>query len=337
MESAVAASLQSDCLPRSCRIVDLRCLGAGELDSLLFEESLEWRAKLDWDFSKVAKLVRRLADGQQLSGAAILDRGEVAGCGYVGLTGDKGVIVDVYVRPNWRSENSEALLFCILFEALIRTPEVRRVESELMLPRAFPEPLFRALPVRSFDRLLMKRDASVLLPPCRASAVRRFQFEAWRECHHDPAAQILSLSYNGNVDSQMCDQYRTVAGARRILNNVVDVQGSDTFCRRASLIAFDMATGLAAGVALASFVADDVGHISELCVVPAARGAGLGYELLRRSAAALAEAGSARISLTVTAGNEDAIRLYSGCGFRVVRRFSAWAWDRPGDSAHALD
>jgi ribosomal protein S18 acetylase RimI-like enzyme len=88
-----------------------------------------------------------------------------------------------------------------------------------------------------------------------------------------------------------------------------------------------MATGRAAGISLGSFVADEVGHIAELCVMPDARGAGLGYELLRRSAAALRSAGAKRISLTVTAANKGAVGLYTNCGFREVRRFHAYVWE----------
>ena len=93
-------------------------------------------------------------------------------------------------------------------------------------------------------------------------------------------------------------------------------------------MAFDMATGLAAGMSLSSFVADDVGHIAEICVAPDARGAGLGYELLGQSIAMLRGAGAQRVSLTVTASNEEAVRLYTRCGFREARRFYAYVWER---------
>jgi len=50
----------------------------------LLEETGEWSRKLDWDFSKSRDLVRQLADAGALGGAALLDRGEVAGYGYTG-------------------------------------------------------------------------------------------------------------------------------------------------------------------------------------------------------------------------------------------------------------
>jgi ribosomal protein S18 acetylase RimI-like enzyme len=42
---------------------------------------------------------------------------------------------------------------------------------------------------------------------------------------------------------------------------------------------------------------------------------------------ALRLAGARRITLTVTANNEDAIRLYERCGFEEVRRFFAYVWE----------
>jgi ribosomal protein S18 acetylase RimI-like enzyme len=311
------------------RCVDLRQLSARDLDPLLLEETAEWRRELDWNFSKSADLVRKLADGVGLAGVALLDRGEVAGYGYSGLEEHKGLIWDVYVRPGWRSGNAEAVLFRVLMDALIGTARVRRIESQLMLVEtASANALQRQRSVRLFERLLMTRDADTLLAPGRASTTLRFRFEPWSDQHYDPAATVLSLAYAGHTDSQINDHYRTFAGAMRFLHDLVQFPGSAIFHRSASYIAFDATTGQVAGISLASFIDDDVAHITELCVTPQARGAGLGYELLRQSAETLRGAGAKRISLTVTAANEEAIELYMRCGFRAVRRFYAYVWER---------
>lgn len=74
-------------------------------------------------------------------------------------------------------------------------------------------------------------------------------------------------------------------------------------------LAFDLSTGQIAGISLSSFIAEDVAHIAELCVVPRFQGIGLGYELLRRSIEMLRKAGAKRISVTVTDSNRGAVRL----------------------------
>ena len=64
-----------------------------------------------------------------------------------------------------------------------------------------------------------------------------------------------------------------------------------------------------------------------MCVTPQFKGKGCGYELLRRSLDALANAGCRAASLTVTATNTEAIALYERLGFRTVKEFSACIWE----------
>ena len=57
------------------------------------------------------------------------------------------------------------------------------------------------------------------------------------------------------------------------------------------------------------------------------QGTGLGYELVRRSLAALAGHGCRKASLTVTTANRNAVSLYERMGFAVRRRFAAYVWE----------
>ena len=317
-----------DPVTRGPDIVDLRQLGSRELDPLLLEETAEWEQELDWDFSKSADLVRHYADQRALAGAALMDRGTVAGYGYAVLEEHKGLIGDVYVRPGWRERDAEIRLFRTLLDSLIATSQVRRIESQLMLVGAdTAKALQRERFVRLFERLLMKIDASVVLPPAANPAVNRFRMEPWQDYHHDAAATVISLAYDAHIDAQINDQYRTFLGARRFLSNIVQFPGCGTFYRPASLVAFDRATGWMAGIVLASFVSNEAAHITQLCVTPLGKGKGLGYELLRQSAEALRAAGARRISLTATTANKEAVDLYLRCGFTEVRRFYAYVWE----------
>lgn len=307
-------------------MVDLRSLDPGALEPLLAEETAEWRSRLDWDFSRIAGLVRSQLDARKLNGAALLDRGEVAGCGYLGIESAKGLIVDVYIRTPWRDSRAEELLFRVLLNALIATPGIRRVESQLMLAMSMHDS-----PARSYDRLLMARTAREPLPANRASIAQRFRIERWSDRLREPAAEVLAAAHAGHIDCRISDQYLSLAGCARLIDNILRMQIADTFCSRASFVAFDEAEteGAPAGLLLASLVADRVGHITEVCVTPEAQGGGLGYELLRLSIASLREAGADRVTLTVTEQNSKAVELYVGCGFREMRRFPAYVWERP--------
>lgn len=314
---------------RSLETVDLRNVRTSDIEPLLLEETREWHQELDWDFSKSADLVRQLVEARELCGFALLDDGDVAGYGYCGMADGKGQIWDIYVRPNWREGNAEELLFRLLLGALEETKGVRRVESQLMLvSAASAKALERELCVSLFERLLMELDADAPLPPGKASTLVKYRLEPWSDHHHGAAAAVLSRAHEGHVDAQICEQYRTCAGASRFLYDLVQFPGCAAFCRAASHVAFDRTTGQAAGIVLASFVAEGVAHIAELCVTSHARGAGLGYELLRQSVAKLKSAGAKRVSLTVTAANEEALRLYNRAGFREVRRFPAFVWEK---------
>lgn len=313
-------------------IVALRELVGRELDPLLLEETVEWKRELDWDFARSADLVRQFTDMRALTGFALLDRGEVAGYGYSVLEEYKGLIGDLYVRPAWRDGLTEARLFRAILAELIGTPNVRRVEGQLLLlDPAVGEALQRERCVEVRERLLMRFPAASLGRPAPAMAAGkaygRFHIEPWNDHHHESAATTIALSYSDHMDSRINDQYRTVAGARRFIYNIVQFPGCGTFFKPGSYVAFDIATGWLAGLVLVSFVGDETGHITQLCVTPAARGRGLGYELLRQAVATLRMHGAKRISLTVTAGNVDAIRLYERCGFEEIRRFMAFVWE----------
>jgi ribosomal protein S18 acetylase RimI-like enzyme len=71
----------------------------------------------------------------------------------------------------------------------------------------------------------------------------------------------------------------------------------------------------------------DVGHITQVCVSKAARGTGLGYELIRRALESLANHGCRKATLTVTAANVEAIQLYERMGFHKTRDFAAYVWE----------
>lgn len=310
--------------PTGLQIINLRDLNPVALEPLLAEQTAEWAAELDWDHSQAENLIRSLSGARRLAGLGLLDQNEAAGYGYVGLEGNKGLIADVYVRPRWRA-GAEATLLRAVFDFLTAMPAVTRIEGQLMMVAdASAKALERGRPVKIFERVLMQLDSASALP---AAIATRYRIEPWRDDRIAPAAEIIEAAYGGQVDAQIHDRYSTVAGAEVFLRELVQFPGA-SFRPSASYVAFDPATGSAAGLSLASFVAAGVGHIAEICVSPHARGSGLGRDLLRRSIEALCAAGAKRVSLAVTVSNEPALRLYRRFGFRERRSFHAYVWKR---------
>jgi len=309
-------------------LVDLRRVSPEMLGGVLDEEVRVWRERLDWDFRASAELVLRFVGMRSLSGYALVAGEQALGYSYFVCEENKGLIGDLYVLAEFSSIENENLLLEGVLDALAAVPFVHRVECQLMmLTSCFGRPLPRAAVARIHRRNYMSIDVDAVrsLPAGRLPAALRI--EAWTERRQDEAARLIARSYQGHIDSEINDQYRSTAGARRFLNNIIQYPGCGAFLPSASLVAVEPHTGRVLAMCLASVVAIDVGHVTQICVDPAARGAGAGYEILRQSLLALADHGCRSVSLTVTAANREAIRLYDRMGFTIGRSFAAYVWD----------
>jgi ribosomal protein S18 acetylase RimI-like enzyme len=310
------------------RIVDLRQLRPGDLDPLLEEETRSWLETLDWDFRASATLVRRFLDMQALNGSALLVNGYPVGYCYFVSEERKGLIGDLYVMNEFLTVEHEAGLLESVVNRLIATPLVKRIESQLMMLRTgqritLPERRHARAHLRNF----MEVDLAVAAQLPARKAAQSMLIDGWTERKQDEAGALIASAYQGHIDSQINDQYRSPAGARRFLLNIIQYPGCGSFFQPASFVALEPATGKLCGISLSSLVNGDVGHITQVCVSQAIRGCGVGYELIRRSLESLAKHGCRKASLTVTAANTDAILLYERMGFRKTRSFSAYVWE----------
>jgi ribosomal protein S18 acetylase RimI-like enzyme len=334
--AAARSDRQSDSL------VDVHELTGHQISTLLEEEISEWRRSLDWDFAASAELVRRFVEMRALTGYALMDSTGVAGYSYYVVEEGKGLIGDLYVRAAQRTTERENLLLATVLDALWKTPGTTRVEAQLLMlgtnrlgtgaggPGVRPMPFAQWF--HNYPRLFLEAPFGSELAPRATSLAPRQPPNAvilpWSERRQEEAARCIAAAYHGHIDSQINDQYRSTAGAGRFLTNIVQFPGCGSFFAPASYIAEDRGTRLLCGLCLASMVADGVGHITQVCVDPAHRGTGLGYELLRRSLLSLAARACRTVSLTVTSANQSAISLYERMGFRTRRSFSAFVWEK---------
>jgi ribosomal protein S18 acetylase RimI-like enzyme len=312
--------------PASPDLIDLRRVSARELDPLLREETAAWRDDLDWDFDKSADLVRRFVDLHALSGHVLMTRGQPAGYLYYVLEENKGLVGDLFLAEAFRSLENEDLLLGAAIDSILERGQATRIEAQLLMLGHAPA---RRLPygehAEAFDRNFMRVDLRTA--DLGAGHVRRPMYlETWSDHYHDAAAQLIAEAYTGHVDSRINDQYRSVAGARRFLFNIVQYPGCGAFFRPASYAAFE-GGGRLCGISLASLVSPHCGHITQLCVSASVRGTGIGHALLRQSLITLRDMGCHAASLTVTSANEGAVALYERMGYLTIRRFSAYAWE----------
>lgn len=313
---------------RAGRLTELRHLPAEALHPLLDEERARWLALLHWDFSASADLVLRYAAMQALEGFALEEDGEVLG--YVYWVGEehKGLIGDLYIRDAWRSPVNENMLLSAALGHIRRNPWIRRVEAQLMHLAARSSQIAPSgLRPRAYPRRFMLAPAGVASSLRAWDASLELRFEPWSMRWLDEASSLIAAVYDGHVDSDINDQYHSAHGARRFLQNIVQYPGCGHFAHEASWLAID-GGGRVQGLCLSSKVAPGTGHIAQICLSSGYQGRGAGYELLRRGMVSLAHLGADEVSLTATASNHHAIRLYERFGFRAVYDFEALVWDR---------
>ena len=140
--------------------------------------------------------------------------------------------------------------------------------------------------------------------------------------HHARVAHI------GHIDARINDQYCSLHGSLRFLHNIVRFPGCGVFDPEASWVLRDKRSGALIGMLLCSRVANDVSHITQLCVATAYRRQRLGIALLEHCVDHLTRSGFAAITLTVTEANLQAVKLYQDAGFFIRHRFDAMVLDK---------
>ena len=308
--------------PQLHEVIELARLNPTDLDPLLQEETEIWRQRFGWDFRAAAELLRRFVRMHSLLGYALR-----VGYAYFVCEGHKGLIGDFYLRDSHGDPHHEQTLLTGVVSGLMRMPGVRRVESQLMLLRGKTAVLPHEQFLKRHDRYFMEMPASGVGQLPAIPLTIYVTFTAWSDRYHEEVAHLVAASYKGHVDSEINDQYRTIPGARHFLTNIVKYPGCGDFSPTTSVLAIDGRTGRVCGACLTSLVATNNGHVTQLCVLPGLRGSHLGYELLRLGLLHLQQLGCTSVSLTVTASNRGAIRLYESIGFRSISTFPALVWE----------
>jgi ribosomal protein S18 acetylase RimI-like enzyme len=276
-------------------------------------------------------MILRYVDAKILPGYAAIGRGRIFGYSFFVYEGSKGVIGDLFVGTNGsRGEGehtTEIRLLTHVIETLQRSPGIHRVEAQLLVHdtgsvsqpfltegfRRYPR-LFMVLPLRPAAGPTAKLPADIEIRP-------------WNEQDYQAAAAVITAAYRGHVDSEINDQYRTLSGSVRFLNNIVRFPGCGIFDAEASFVAVHRPTRTLVGIILCSRVKHDVGHVTQVCIVPELRGHGIGEALLATSTRNLRQRNFDLLTLTVTEANHRAVELYKRLNFSIKRVFDAFVWE----------
>jgi ribosomal protein S18 acetylase RimI-like enzyme len=309
-------------------ILDLRHFSSADLRPLLDDETHVWASLLSWDYNGSAEMILRYVDAKILPGYAAIDRGRIFGYSFFVYEGSKGVVGDLFVANGGRLPNAhevEIKLLTHVIETLQQSPGIHRVEAQLLaheagsVARPFLDQGFQRHP-RLFMVLGLGND------PKPAPAHPEVEIRRWTEADYQPAAAVITAAYRGHVDAQINDQYHTLSGSLRFLNNIVRFPGCGLFDAESSFAAVDKKAKNLIGLILCSRVRADVGHVTQVCVLPEYRSRGIGESLLAATSATLRKRGFCMLSLTVTEANAGAVQLYRRLNFDSKRVFDAFVW-----------
>ena len=311
-------------------ILDLRHFSSVDLRPLLDDETQVWSRLLSWDYTSSADMILRYVDAKILPGYAAIDRGRIFGYAFFVYEGSKGVIGDLFVANGDRAPEAhevEGRLLMHVIETLQQSPGVHRIEAQLLVHEAglLTQP-FIDQGFRRHPRLFMVMPLNRPSRPA-PSIYPDFEIRPWTDGDYQSAAALITAAYRGHVDAEINDQYRSLSGSLRFLNNIVRFPGCGLFDAESSFVVMHKPSRHMAGLILCSRVRHDVGHVTQVCVLPEYRSRGVGEALLACTAGGLRKRKFSMLSLTVTEANVRAVELYRRLGFDSQRVFDAFVWE----------
>lgn len=330
----------------SLEILDLRHFAAPMLRPVLEAESVLWRERLNWDYLTSAKLLLQYLDARSLPGYVAVDGGRATGYVFCVYEDTKAVIGDVFALPAEVGHLSNGLnghtvpsgheveesLLLRLFELLLNSPGVDRIESQLLLHRdGEHSEVFRQAGFDVYRRLYMSRNLVDPIPGHALSIPGDLLLRPWQDHDLTSAGRLIAEAYRDHPDSRINDQYRTVHGSQRFLQNIVRFPGCGVFSPHASHVIVDRRFHEPIAMVLGSRVSSQCGHITQLCVHPNYRRRGLARLLLQVAAEQFQRLSMSELTLTVTEANTRAVELYTEEGYHVAHSFNAAVWVKNRD------
>lgn len=322
----------------SIEILDLRHFAAAALRPVLEVEGELWKHRLHWDYRHSAQLLMQYLDNRMLPGYAATEAEQAVGYVFSVYEESKAVIGDVFAvpdRPDVAQDDAlpahaiEETLLKHMLELLLNSPNVDRIESQLLLhPAGTHSGIFRDAGFEIFRRFFMVQSLTGRWAMPRVELPGNLELRVWSEEDLAPAARLICEAYREHPDSVINDQYRTVGGSMRFLNNIVRYAGCGTFSAPVSHVIVDRTRREPIAMILGSRVSPQSGHITQVCVHPDYRRKGLARLLLSIASFCFMRQGATEISLTVTEANGDAMDLYRAEGYDAAHIFDAAVWQR---------
>jgi ribosomal protein S18 acetylase RimI-like enzyme len=298
-----------------------------ELRLLLDEEAAQWHSELGWDFTEVRAAVSGGIERGTLPGRVVADGARAVAYCYYMVDPARVIVGSIFATRGSRGQGLEEELVDAVIEDALAERSAGRVECQTLFCTAkSADARFERKGFASRARHYMRRELTAPVPepgPLPAGIALR----SLRREDLSAAADIIYQSHQGSVDAALNMTYATPATCRAFVETLVVRSGCGQFDADASRFACGPRGPL--GVLIASRLSRTNGHVCQVSVIPGAQENGLGAALVSRALLAFRAEGLASATLSVTASNERAHRLYERLGFTVQRAFAAHAWARP--------
>ena len=212
----------------SIEILDLRHFAAPVLRPVLEAEGELWEQRLHWDYHASARLLMQYLDNHMLPGYAALEAGQVTGYVFCVYEETKAVIGDVFALPatpdgaNGGSglgprHGRDAAEASFRAAAQLAARRSHRVATAVASRPGAHSAAFREAGFEHLPPAFHGAAAGRTWNPSQANLPGNLEMRPWREEDLAPASRLICEAYRSHPDSLINDQYRSVHGSMRFL------------------------------------------------------------------------------------------------------------------------
>jgi ribosomal protein S18 acetylase RimI-like enzyme len=309
------------------KYLPIKHLDAVHLIPLMEEEEKEWLSDLGWDYAPIRNILVSFVKQKLLPGyVAVINEKNAVGYTYFLVNQTKGIIGALYVS---KMNNGQAVTKELLSNTIACLKDystINRIEAQIMpfnnmdLTDTFTQNNFHHYPryymdldLNAYDR---QEDSSLqekILP--------------WNSAYLERAGEMTFLSYQNQIDAEICEDYCSPTGCTGYLRSLVENPGCGIFMPETSFMALD-SQGDPCGYVICCRISNGNGMIPQIAIHPSHQGIGLGNALMFRCLQRLRNMGFHSLSLTVTQQNQRAFDWYQHLGFRIRKSFGGYVWQR---------
>lgn len=309
------------------KYLPIKHLDAAYLLPLMEEEEKEWLSDLGWDYSPIKNILASFVQQKLLPGyVAIINEKDAVGYTYFLVNQAKGIIGALYVTRMNNAQTITKELLTNTIACLKDYANINRIEAQIMpfndldLTSTFIQNGFIYYLRYYMDLDLASYDE-------KANISRQENIHPWNSTYIEKAGEMTFLSYQDQVDAEICEDYCSQAGCTGYIRSLVENPGCGIFMPETSFMSLDE-QGEPCGYVICCRISSGFGMIPQIAIHPSYQGLGLGDALMHRCLQQLQVMGFHSVSLTVTQKNQRAFDWYQRLGFRIRKEFGGYMWQR---------